>query len=843
MFINFKDLSVAKKIIAGFATLVLLLVIVGVVAYTAMTEGAESFKAYRELARNTNLAGRLQANMLMARFYVKDYIGTGNERSLREYQERFRKMEDFLKEARKEIQVSERARKIENVDGAHTEYHSAFQKVIVLKNERNKHVNEVLNVKGPLMEKTLTNIMTSAFDDADASAAYHAGLTLKHLLLGRLYMGKFLDTNDRRAVDRVHVEFDKMQKELNILDKELENQDRRRMMAAVTEAKNDYTRTFDSLVSIIFDRNKIIRETLDRIGPEIAKHVEDVKLSIKAEQDDFGPRLEASNSQRVSQIVILILAAIGFGILICAVMTRAITGSITKIVETANAIAQGDFSVEIDIRQKDEFGKLADVFRNMKDKISNILKETDDLIQSVQEGRLESRGNADAFSGSWGELVSSVNNLIDAFTGPFNMTADYIERIAKGDIPEKITEAYKGDFNQIKNNLNMLMGTMNGLLKETEHLTLAVRDGRLDIRGDSEAFVGDWRKLIMGVNELIDAFKGPINMAATYVDQISKGDIPEKITDEYRGDFNDIRNNLNRMIENLSVFTVELQTSADRIASVSQSVRSGSENMSLGSSKQAASSEEASASMEEMSSNIKQNADNASETEKIALKSAEDAQESGSAVGKTVNAMKKIAETISVIEDIARQTNLLALNAAIEAARAEEHGRGFAVVASEVRKLAERSQTAAGQINKLSVSSVEIAERAGEMLEKLVPDIQKTAQLVQEISAACNEQDSGAGQINTSIQQLDQVIQQNVSIADEMISTSQELSNQGEHLRNTAMFFNLSDVQRRKFANIKLKQEAGASVAPKKETGDRPVKDTVDMKVEEEWEDDEFERY
>jgi methyl-accepting chemotaxis protein len=692
------------------------------------------------------------------------------------------------------------------------------------------------------MEKTLTNIMTSAFDDADTNMAYCVGITLKHLLLGRLYMAKFLDTNDRISVDRVHTEFNKMQKQLDILEKELDNQDRRRMMATVIEAKNDYTRTFDDLVNIIFERNKIIRETLDRIGPEIAKHVENVKLSIKSEQDDFGPKLEASNSQRISQIIFIILTAAGLGILICIMMTRTITGSITKIVKTANAIAQGDFSVEIDIRQKDEFGKLADVFRNMKDKIGSILKETDDLIQSVQEGRLEIRGNADAFPGSWGQLVSNINDLIDAFMGPFNMTADYIERIAKGNIPEKITDVYTGDFNQIKNNLNMLMNTMNGLLTETGHLIVAVQDGRLDVRGDSEAFVGDWHKLIIGVNELIDAFMAPINMAATYIDRISKGDIPDKITEEYRGDFNAIRNNLNRMIENLSLFAVELQTVADRIGSVSQSVRFGSEKMSDGAGKQAASAEEASASMEQMTSNISQNADNAIETEKIALKSAANARESGDAVGKTVEAMKEIAETISVVEDIARQTNLLALNAAIEAARAEEHGKGFAVVASEVRKLAERSQTAAGQINKLSASSVEIAERAGEMLERLVPDIQNTAQLVQEISAACNEQDSGASQINTSIQQLDQVIQQNVSIADEMILTSEELSGQGDHLRNTAAFFNLSDIQRKKFT--RLKQDGNVSVSTEEEISDKPRKNIIDLEADfEEWDDEEFERY
>jgi methyl-accepting chemotaxis protein len=197
--------------------------------------------------------------------------------------------------------------------------------------------------------------------------------------------------------------------------------------------------------------------------------------------------------------------------------------------------------------------------------------------------------------------------------------------------------------------------------------------------------------------------------------------------------------------------------------------------------------------MEQMAANIRQNADNAMQTEKIAVKSSKDAQEGGAAVINTVKAMKDIAEKISIIEEIARQTNLLALNAAIEAARAGEHGKGFAVVASEVRKLAERSQSAAAEISDLSSSSVEVAEKAGEMLNQMVPDIQRTAELVQEIAAASKEQDTGAEQVNMAIQQLDQVIQQNASASEEMASTSEELSSQAEQLQDTIGFFKLAN--------------------------------------------------
>jgi methyl-accepting chemotaxis protein len=197
--------------------------------------------------------------------------------------------------------------------------------------------------------------------------------------------------------------------------------------------------------------------------------------------------------------------------------------------------------------------------------------------------------------------------------------------------------------------------------------------------------------------------------------------------------------------------------------------------------------------VEEMNSTIKQNADNAFRTGKIALRSANHALESGKAVAEAVTAMKDIASRIAIIEEIARQTNLLALNAAIEAARAGEHGKGFAVVASEVRKLAERSQLAAGEIGRLSASSVDVAERAGAMLGELVPDIQKTSELVQEISASSREQASGADQINGAIQQLNNVIQQNAGAAEEMASTAEELSSQAERLQETVTFFKVDE--------------------------------------------------
>ncbi len=253
---------------------------------------------------------------------------------------------------------------------------------------------------------------------------------------------------------------------------------------------------------------------------------------------------------------------------------------------------------------------------------------------------------------------------------------------------------------------------------------------------------------------------------------------------------------LKEMTQKLRTVVSDALAAAGNVSSGSEDLSSACQQLSAGANEQAASAEEVSSSMEQMAANIKQNADNAGETEKIARQSSADAQASGDAVNRAVEAMQTIAEKIAFVQEIARQTDLLALNAAIEAARAGEHGKGFAVVASEVRKLAERSQKAAAEIRALSGQTVTAAREAGAMLAKLVPDIKKTAGLVEEISAACREQDIGANQVNQAIQQLDKVIQQNAGAAEEMSATSEALSGQAETLQTSIAFFRIGGAQK-----------------------------------------------
>ncbi len=547
--------------------------------------------------------------------------------------------------------------------------------------------------------------------------------------------------------------------------------------------------------------------------------------------------------------------------------------SIHELTVAAHAIANGDLSVQVSKRSEhDEF---VTAFQRMMVTICQLTQEMNRLSEAAVEGRLDIRGDTGKFQGDFAKIVQGVNNTLEAVIGPLNVAAAYVARIAKGDIPETITARYNGDFNELRNNLNDLienqqeltktahaiangdmsikisprskrdelviafqhmMHSITQLISEMNRLSETAVEGKLDIRGDVTTFQGDFAKIVQGVNSTLDAVVGPLNVAATYVDRIAKGDIPDKIREDYKGKFIEVKNNLNilidaslqiirlakemaagnltievnersaqdtlmqllnAMIQHLRDVLIDVKQVSDHVANGSQMINTGAEHMSQGAAEQAAAAEEISSSMEQMAANARQNADNAMKTERIALQVAQDAQESGKAVAETVSAMQRIVQRISIIEEIARQTHMLSLNATIEAAKAQEYGKGFGVVASEVRSLAARTQAAAVEINQLANSSISIAQKAGDMLARLVPDIQQTAKLVQEISAASNEQNSGANQINQAIQQLDQVIQQNASVTEEMASTANELAGQASHLQQVIAFFNIGETDNR----------------------------------------------
>jgi methyl-accepting chemotaxis protein len=287
------------------------------------------------------------------------------------------------------------------------------------------------------------------------------------------------------------------------------------------------------------------------------------------------------------------------------------------------------------------------------------------------------------------------------------------------------------------------------------------------------------------------AITQPLTKAVSVAEQLAQGDLQVSIDVTSKDETGQLLASMQRMVNKLAQIIGEVRSSATSLSSASEEVSATAQSLSQGSSEQASSVEETTASVEQMSASINQNSENAKVTDGMSSKAAKEAEEGGVAVKETVSAMKSIAEKISIIDDIAYQTNLLALNAAIEAARAGEHGKGFAVVATEVRKLAERSQVAAQEIGEVAQGSVSLAEKAGKLLDEMVPSIQKTSDLVQEISAASAEQTTGATQINQAMEQLNSTTQQSASSSEELAATAEEMSSQAEQLQELMSFFHL----------------------------------------------------
>ena len=597
----------------------------------------------------------------------------------------------------------------------------------------------------------------------------------------------------------------------------------------------------------------------------------------------------------------------------------AVIGPLNVAAEYVDRISKGNIPEKITDNYNGDFNEIKNNLNVCIDAVNALVADAGMLATAAIEGKLATRADASKHGGDFAKIVEGVNKTLDAVIGPLNVAAEYVDRISKGNIPEKITDNYNGDFNEIKNNLNGCIEAINGLIVEmtkmsSEHelgdidvkvdvsrfegayakmadgvnlmvgshiaikkkamgvfmefgngnfeasmeqlpgkkkfindtieqvranlkaliedanfLAKAAVEGRLATRADVTRHQGDFRKIVEGVNHTLDSVIGPLNVAAMYVDRIAKGDMPEIITDNYNGDFNNIKNNLNSlikafneiiakakmvaegdltitlakrsdndelmgalsdMVSRLSEIVGQVMEAAQNVATSSGEMSTSAVQISEGASEQSASAEQVSSSIEEMSSSIQQNSDNSVATEKIAVTSAQGMMDVNIAAQKSLEAIRQISEKIKVINDIAGKTDILAINAAIEAARAGEQGKGFAVVAAEVRKLAEVSQKAAVEINELSASSLRVTEESGSLMLKIIPEIQKTAQLVKEIAASSHEQRSGSEQITKAVMQFTQVTQQNAAAAEEMSSSSEELASQAELLKETIGFFN-----------------------------------------------------
>lgn len=482
--------------------------------------------------------------------------------------------------------------------------------------------------------------------------------------------------------------------------------------------------------------------------------------------------------------------------------------NINTLKRVAGKIAVGDLSEDACVKSGDEIEALSMTFSRVSENLRNLVADAKNLEMAAVEGQLSVRADASKHNGDYAKIVEGFNDCLDAVVNPLNMAALYVDRISKGDLPPKISDKYRGDFNTIKNNLNICIDNINALVADANMLAGAAIKGNLDARADAARHNGDYGKIVSGINGCLDAVTAPIKEAAAVLSHMSTGNLRLRVIGNYQGDHGAIKDALNNTLDALNEVLGEAGAAADQVADGSRQVSEGSQSLSEGAAQQSGAVVELTASLAQIASQTKQNAHNANMANALSTTVREKADLGNSQMQDMLKSMagingssKEISKIIKVIDEIAFQTNILALNAAVEAARAGENGKGFAVVAEEVRNLAARSAAAAKETTAMIEDTIQkvnegtqIATETASALESIVDGVAKAADLVGEIASASSEQANAVSDINKGVEQVSQVIQMNSATAQQSAAASQELTSQAALLKEMMGKFQLADM-------------------------------------------------
>jgi methyl-accepting chemotaxis protein len=487
----------------------------------------------------------------------------------------------------------------------------------------------------------------------------------------------------------------------------------------------------------------------------------------------------------------------------------AVIGPLNVAADYVDRIARGAIPPKITDTYQGDFNTIKNNLNLAIDNINAMVADADLLVKAAQEGRLATRAEAGRHQGDYRKIVEGVNATLDAVIGPLNVAADYVDRIARGAIPPRITDTYHGDFNVIKNNLNTCIDAVNTLVADAAMLAEAAVEGRLATRAEAGRHQGDYRKIVEGVNATLDSVIGPLNNIGAAIDALGNNDLSASLEGEYRGDFLRVKEAFDNALERMNATLYQIVDAVEQVGQSAERLNAASQNVASTSEQQSSSVEEVTSSLEETDSQVKANTDNAKTANQLVIGTSQAASQGQTKMEAMVEAMgsislsaQNIAKIIKVIDEIAFQTNLLALNAAVEAARAGQHGRGFAVVAQEVRNLAGRSAKAARETADLIEDSsrrvnegVEIAGETRDALNQIVTNVIKVKDLVAEIATASEEQSRGVSQISIAMNQVAKAAQEGSLQAEELASSSGELASVANRMRGEIRRFRLRERQ------------------------------------------------